>query len=81
MLKKRKRKKSDQCGIEKAYQLLLRTMHAHPEIEQTLWAGACWTALINGYAACGATYEEFCQDFDGAKAHYSKWWNEREDET
>lgn len=72
---RRPSKKSDQNNTEKAYQILLKAMQAHPEIEQSLWAGACWTALVNGYLKSGISYELFCEDFDGAKNHYSKWWD------
>lgn len=76
MVEKRKAKKSDQVNTETAYLILLEAMRTHPEIEQTLWAGACWTALINGYLASGIPFKEFCEDFDRAKEHYAKWWND-----
>lgn len=75
MAKRRAHKRSDQNNTEKAYQILLKAMQDHPEIEQTLWAGACWTALINGYINSDLSYEEFKEDFDSAKEHYSKWWD------
>lgn len=75
-VKKRPRKKTDQENAELAYQVLLNTMQFHSEIEQTLWASACWTLLVRGYLNSGVPYEEFCEDFDSAKEHYKKRWFE-----
>lgn len=75
MAKIRPGKRSDQDETEKAYQILVSAMQSHPEIEQTIWAGACWTALVNGYLNSDIPYELFCHDFDSAKEHYSKWWS------
>lgn len=72
LVRRRKSKKSDQKNTEIAYQILLKAMLSHPEVEQSLWAGACWTALINGYHNSGIPWKEFCEDFDAAKKHYSK---------
>lgn len=74
--KRRRGKKTDQTETEKAYQLLIKTMQDHPEIEKTLWAGACWTALVNGYLNSGIPVKEFIEDFDSAKEHYIKWFEE-----
>ncbi len=73
MDRKRRRKKSDQNETEQAYQVLQQAMLSHPEIEQTLWAGACWTALVTGYLNSGISWEGFCNDFENAKNHYAKW--------
>ena len=74
--KKRPPKKSDQKNTEKAYQILLEAMQNHPEVEPTLWAGACWTALVSGYLNCGISYKEFCEDFEEAKEHYRLRWED-----
>jgi len=72
---KRKPKRSDQKNTEYAYQILIKAMQEHPEIEQTLWAGACWTALVNGYLNSGVSFEEFDVDWRCAYDHYRKWWD------
>lgn len=76
MVKKRRSKKTDKINAEKAYQILLETMIAHPEIEPTLWASACWSSLVTGYLNSNIPYREFCEDFDSAKEHYKNRWDE-----
>jgi len=69
-------KDSDQDETEKAYLILNKAMLNHPEIETSLWCGACWTALVNGYLNSGFPYKEFCEDFDNAKEFYKERWAE-----
>jgi hypothetical protein len=78
MVKKRYRKKTDQSETEKAFQILLHAMQSHPEIESTLWAGACWTALVNGYLKSDIPLKEFKEDWERALKHYSKLWDEND---
>lgn len=77
-MKKRKPKKSDQKNIEKAYQLLKKAAKDSPDIDPTSWAGACWTALVNGYICAGVSYEDFCVELDGVRDHYKKWFGREE---
>lgn len=71
----RKRKESDQDETQKAYSILIQAMHDHPEIEPTLWAGACLSALVNGMLESGLSYDEFCIEVEGVKNHYKQWWD------
>ncbi len=67
---------SDQENIEKAFQLVKNLIKSHSEIEPTLWAGAIWSVLIDGYMACDFSYEDFCNEWEKIKHHYKKWWDE-----
>ncbi len=76
MTKCRPSQDTDQLNTEIAYKILTAAMAAHPEIESTLWYGACWSLLINGCLRSGLTYKEFCTEFDAAKEHYKKCWTD-----
>lgn len=69
-MEKRKPKKTDQQQIEKAFNLLKNCMVDNPEIESTLWAGAFWSILVDGYSASGMSYDQFCMEWDKIKHHY-----------
>jgi hypothetical protein len=75
MAERRPSKDSDQFNTQAAYEILEAAMAAHPEIEPTIWYGACWSLMINGCLRSGLTYEEFCIDFNAAKEHYKKRWD------
>lgn len=75
MSKRRKPKKSDQNNTEKAFQILRKAILEHPEIESTLWSGANWSLLINGYINNGVSYVEFCSELDGVKEFYKNRWD------
>lgn len=74
-MEKRPLKKSDQKQIEKAYNLLKDCIVSHPEIEPTLWAGAVWSILVEGYSRSGMTYEKFTKEWDQVKHHYESWFD------
>ena len=69
-------KDSDQDETEKAFLILRKAMLSHPEIEQSLWVGACWSCLVNGYLQSDIPYKDFCIDFDNAKKFYKERWRE-----
>jgi hypothetical protein len=70
---KRDSKQSDQEMVEKAFNLLKEYMSKHPEIEPTLWAGAFWSCLADGYNKSGMSYEEFSEEWENVKEHYKSW--------
>ena len=76
-MKKRPPKSTDQDNIEKAYQIITKVMRKYPEFEGTIWAGAIWSTLVNGYIRCGNSYDEFCKEIEGVKVCYKSWWNEK----
>lgn len=69
-MEKREPKKTDQEQTERGFNLIMEIMSAHPEIEPTLWAGAVWSVLVNGYNQSGVTYDEFTRQWDEVKHHY-----------
>jgi hypothetical protein len=73
-LKKRKPKKTDQEKTNEAFNLLLETMQKNDHIESSLWAGATWSCIVNGYINSDCPYEEFCEELERIKKHYEKWW-------
>ena len=75
-MERRHPKETDQNEIDKAFNLLKDCMLSHPEIEQTLWAGAFWSVLVDGYSSSGISYEEFCSSWDEVKHHYKSWFYE-----
>jgi hypothetical protein len=66
-------KDTDQEQIEKAFNLIKDCMAHHPEIEPTLWAGAVWSVLVDGYASSGMTHDQFTQEWDKLKHFYKPW--------
>ena len=72
----RPEKDSDQDNIEKAFQLIKVCMQEHQDIEPSLWCGAVWSVLVDGYRNCGFSYKEFCDEWDRIKEHYKKEWDE-----
>jgi hypothetical protein len=75
MLEKRPGKLTDQEETEKAYQILLKAMQDNPDIESTLWVGAFWSCIVNGYRNCDMSYEEFCSELDSVKAFFKTEWD------
>jgi hypothetical protein len=67
--------KTDQDDTEKAYLLILKLMNDHKEIESTLWCGAVWSVLINGYISCDFSYEQFLKEVQKLVKHYKHWWD------
>lgn len=67
--------KLDQDETEKAYQMVMQLMNDHPEIESTLWCGAIWSVLVNGYEQCDYSYEEFCNEVKRISVHYKSWFD------
>ncbi len=74
-MERRPPKKTDQQQIEKAFNLLKNCMASHPEIEPTLWAGAVWSVLVDGYNSSGMSYEQFTREWDELKNHYKPWFD------
>lgn len=66
-------KKTDRENTEKAFKILKNAMQSHPEIEPTLWAGATWSCLVEGYRNSEFSYEDFCEEWDKIKKHYKSW--------
>ena len=77
-IKRRSSQESDQDETEKAYQIFLKTMNNHPEIEPSLWSGACFSCIVNGYLASDIPYEYFCNELDEVKNFYKKHWEKDE---
>jgi hypothetical protein len=69
-------KDKDQKNIETAFLLIKELMARHNDIEPTLWAGAVWSILVDGYKSSGISYEEFCKEVHGISQHYKPWWDE-----
>jgi hypothetical protein len=69
----RRPKKTDQADTEKAFQILQEAMQSHSEIEPTMWAGAFWSCLVEGYANSGCSYAEFSCEWEKIKEHYISW--------
>lgn len=76
MSERRDPKETDQINTEYAFQILRKAMQDHPEVEQSLWAGACWSCLVNGYINSGIPYKEFQQEMKSVAAFYKKRWEE-----
>ena len=74
-MKKRPSKVSDQENVERAYKILYKASRSETKIESTLWYGAAWSLIVNGYINSGSTYEEFCEEMDRIKEFYKAWWD------
>lgn len=72
----RKRKKTDNENIEKGM-LLLQNLILTSGIEQTLWASALMSTIVNGYKNCGFSYEQFCEEMERVKDHYKSLFDEK----
>lgn len=64
----------DQEKVEKAYQLIMDVMDKNKEIEPTLWCGAVWSVLVNGYQQDEFSYEDFRKEAAKVVKHYEHWW-------
>ena len=73
-MKKRPHKKKDQTETEKAYQLLCAFVKKHPEIEESLWAGALMSAFINMHQNAGFSFGDFSVVLLDVKQHYKEWY-------
>ncbi len=67
-------KDDDNEKTEKGFLLIMKLIKNHPEIELTLWGGAFWGVLVNGYRNCGFTHEEFSEECKKVLAHYKDRW-------
>lgn len=76
-MKFRAPKETDSDETEKAFRFLKECMANHSEIEPTLWAGAMWSCLVDGYARSGMTYQEFCREWSSVRKHYKSWFNKK----
>lgn len=74
-MERRKPKKTDQQQTEKAFNILKDCMADHPEIESTLWVGAFWSILADGYSASGMSYDQFTTEWDQVKHFYKSWFD------
>ena len=75
-MERRPPKETDQKETEKGFNLLKQCMADHPEIEPTLWVGAFWSILVDGYSASGMSYEQFADEWNRVKHHYKLWFDE-----
>ncbi len=73
--KPRPPKETDQQETEKAYQILTNVVTTS-HIERTLWVGAFWSHLVEGYMNHGYSYDQFCEELEEVKKCYKKWWEE-----
>lgn len=69
-------KKSDQKNTEKAYRILVKITEEHPEIEESLWAGALMSAFVSMHINSELPYEEFCKSLDDVKKVYKNWYED-----
>lgn len=76
MAKRRTPKSTDQEDIEKAFKMIAKLAHGHPQIEPTLWSAACLSAVVQSYVENGFTYKEFKVEFDSFVKHCKKWFDE-----
>lgn len=77
-LKKRKSKPDDQEKAEKAYRLIKELVQSNPGMDDNVWVGGCWTALINCYRNTGFDYKDFCKELEKVKRFYKdKFENDR----
>jgi hypothetical protein len=74
-MEKRNAKIDDQDQVEKGYNLIKDLMSKHPEIESTLWSGAVWSILVDGYVASGISYDQFTDEWDNVKHHYKDYFS------
>jgi len=65
----------DMENTEKAFQLIKDLMSSHKEIEPTLWAGALFSVIADGYKNCGFSYEEFSEEVNTVLSHYRNYWD------
>jgi len=75
-MERRPPKQTDQEQIEKAFNLLKDCMTEHTEIEPTLWAGAFWSILVDGYNKSGMSYDQFTKEWNELKYHYKPWFDQ-----
>lgn len=68
-------KEKDQEEVVKAFNLIKQLMENHSEIESTLWAGAFWSILVDGYSASGVSYDQFTKEFNQVRHHYRSWFD------
>lgn len=68
-------KETDQDETEKAFQLLDKMVEDHPEIEPTIWVGACLSAVAASFRVNGLSYDEFVSEMQRAIVIYKSWWD------
>ena len=74
-MKIRPPKDTDQEQIEEAFRIIQECVLLNPQIEISLWAGAFWSILVDGYSRSGMSYEQFSQEWDRVKQHYKSWFD------
>lgn len=74
-MERRPPKKTDQEQVRKGFDLIMKVMEKHPEIEPTLWAGAIWSVLVHGYNNSGMSYDQFTREWEELKHHYKPWFD------
>lgn len=72
----RQPKPDDQKLTQKAYELLMGVVELHPEIEPSLWIGACLSAIASNFEANGMPYEIFLDDMHQAIDFYKHYWEQ-----
>ena len=75
MMQRRPSKETDQEQTQKAFLILKECMELNPQIESTLWAGAFWSILVDGYNRSGMSYEEFTDEWEKIKYYYAEWFD------
>lgn len=71
-------KNIDSENIEKGFNLIIKFMQEHAEIESTLWADVIWSVLVEGYNLNGVSYNEFNKELDMVKVFYKPWFDKVE---
>lgn len=75
-MEKRFPKKNDQEMTEEAYQLTLKLIEDHPEIERSLWMGAFFSCIANAHKNENCSYKEFKSIINDIVRFYKSWWEQ-----
>lgn len=62
-MERRTLKETDQEQIQKGFEMVMRLMDQHREIEPTLWASVMWSVLVHEYNNSGMPYKQFTKTF------------------
>jgi hypothetical protein len=60
---------NNQNEIQKANELLVDFLSAHPEINSKLWIVTMWTTIAQSYFDNGDTYEQLRNDINAMLKH------------
>lgn len=71
--KERIQKTNDQEETDKAFDYIQTLVKSHPEIEPSLWTGACFSSVAAAFANNNIPYEFFVNEVDRMKIHYKSW--------